>query len=95
MSPIEREYRSRRISLGITQEAAAEAAGVSRRTLVAFESGKGGISLANLRRLLAAVGLELATREAAPRPTLDELAGHYPGDEPSAPRRRARKKAGR
>jgi transcriptional regulator with XRE-family HTH domain len=95
MRPIEEEFRSRRISLGVTQQAAAEAAGISRRTLVAFETGGSGISLANLKRLLSTVGLELATREAAARPTLDELSRHYEAQEQEPPRKRARGKSKR
>ncbi len=89
---LEQAFRLRRIELGLTQEAAARAAHVSRRTLTAFESGKGGISLGNLKRLLHAVGLELTTRQAAARPTLDELAKHYGGEEPQPERRRVRRK---
>jgi transcriptional regulator with XRE-family HTH domain len=85
-------YRERRISLGLTQEQAATAAGVSRRTLIDFETGGERISLRNLNRLLRAVGLELATRERSPRPTLDELADHYRGEEIQKPRQRARRK---
>lgn len=92
INPFEHLYRTRRIELGLTQETAARAAGISRRTLVAFESGGGGISLTNLKRLLSAVGLELATREATARPTLDELSTSYGGEEPKPLRKRARRK---
>ncbi|MEO7812041.1 MAG: helix-turn-helix domain-containing protein [Usitatibacter sp.] len=92
MTSFEAEYRARRISLGLTQEAAARAAGISRRTLTAFEGGAGGLSLANLKRLMSAVGLVLAAREATSRPTLDELSSHYGGEEPKPLRKRARRK---
>ena len=92
MFSIEKEFRDRRISLGLTQEQAATAAGLSRRTLSDFENGGGKISLANLNRLLRATGLELATREASGRPTLDELADRYRGEEVPIARRRARHK---
>lgn len=85
-------FRLRRIALGLTQEQAATAAGVGARTLAAFEGGQGGISLANLRRLMGAVGLELATREASRRPTLDELPQRYGGDEARPMRKRAPRK---
>ena len=85
-------FRARRIALGLTQEQAAEAAGLGRGTLIAFERGEGGISLANLRRLMAAVGLELATREATRRPTFDELAERYGADDKPALRKRAPRK---
>lgn len=85
-------FRDRRIALGLGQEHVAAAANVSRRTLVSFESGQGGISLVNLRRLMAAVGLELTTREASRRPTLDELSEYYGADETAPQRRRVRKR---
>jgi transcriptional regulator with XRE-family HTH domain len=85
-------FRARRTALGLGQEQAAAAANVSRRTLVSFESGEGGISLANLRRLMAAVGLELTTREASRRPTLDELSERYGAEEAAPQRKRAPRK---
>jgi hypothetical protein len=56
-----------------------------------FVNAKGSISAANLSRLLAAVGLELAAREASRRPTLDELAQRYSGEE--APEGKAKQRA--
>ena len=82
-------FRLRRIGLGMTQAQTAAAAGLSTRTLSAFESGQGRISLSNLRRLMAVVGLELSTREASKRPTLDELAQHYKADQPEPTAKRA------
>jgi transcriptional regulator with XRE-family HTH domain len=92
MDSIASTFRNRRLALGITQEQAAKAAALARRTLIAFESGEGRISLANLRRLMAVVGLELSTREATRRPTLDELSSAYTGDDPAPSRKRARRK---
>lgn len=92
MEPLAVIFRARRIALGLTQQQAAEAAGIGRGTLIAFENGEAGISLANLRRLMAAVGLELATREATRRPTFDELAGRYGADDEPARRKRAARK---
>ncbi|MGQ0656078.1 MAG: helix-turn-helix domain-containing protein [Betaproteobacteria bacterium] len=86
-------FHARRLERGITQEAAARAARLTRKTVSDFENGRSAISVANLSRLLAVVGLELVTREASRRPTLDELAERYRGEEAapeSAPRRRAR-----
>ena len=77
MLSIGQVFRARRIRLGLTQDQAAAAAGLSRRTISDFENGGGRISLANLNRLLRVVGLELATREAIGRPTLDELSDRY------------------
>ena len=92
MSPIGQVFRARRIRLGLTQDQAAAAAGLSRRTIGDFENGGGRISLANLNRLLRVVGLELATREAIGRPTLDELSDRYRGEEPSKMRQRTRRR---
>jgi len=92
MDTIASTFRRRRLALGMTQEEAAKAATIARRTLNAFENGGARISLANLRRLMAVVGLELFTREAARRPTLDELSASYDGEEPTPPRKRARRK---
>jgi transcriptional regulator with XRE-family HTH domain len=86
-------FHARRLERGITQEAAAHAARLTRKTVSDFENGKGSISAANLLRLLAAVGLELVAREASRRPLLDELAQRYGGEKgpEGEPRRRARK----
>ncbi|HET9650621.1 MAG TPA: helix-turn-helix transcriptional regulator [Usitatibacter sp.] len=86
-------FRDRRIALGLRQEQVAAAANVSRRTLVSFESGEGGISLVNLRRLMAAVGLELTTREASRRLTLDELSDYYGAEDAAPKRKRVARKA--
>lgn len=93
MEAIEQVFRTRRVSLNLTQEAVAERAGVSRKTVSDFENGAGRINLGNLQRLLRAVGLELGLREASLRPTLDELAGRYSGEEAQKVRLRARRKA--
>ncbi len=85
-------YRARRVRLGLTQERAAIAAGVSRRTLVDFETGGDGISLGNLNRLMRAVGFELAARDVSPRPTLDELPHEYGPEDSRIGRQRARSK---
>jgi transcriptional regulator with XRE-family HTH domain len=92
MAPLHEVCRERRVALGLTQEQAAIAAGLSRKTVSDFENGEAQIGLGNLGRLLRAIGLELATREASPRPTLHELADRYHDEEPLNPRRRARKK---
>lgn len=86
------QFRQRRIDQGLTQDEVAAAAGVSRKTLSELEAGREKITLGKLSRLLRAVGLELATREASPRPTLDELADRYRGEDASTSRRRARRK---
>jgi transcriptional regulator with XRE-family HTH domain len=95
MKSLRDAFRARRLERGITQDAAAHAARLARKTVSDFENGKGSISAANLSRLLAAVGLELAAREASRRPTLDELAQRYSGEEApeGEPHRRARKRS--
>ena len=96
MQPLRQAFRNRRLALALTQEQAATRAHLTRKTVSDFENGRSAINLANLSRLLAAVGLELTTREASRRPTLDELAERYPMNEPSeqeAPKpRRARRR---
>jgi transcriptional regulator with XRE-family HTH domain len=84
--------RQRRIAQGLSQQQLAAAAGISRKTLSELEAGRERITLARLNRLLRAVGLELATREASSRPTLDELADRYRGQDAPRSRRRARRK---
>lgn len=79
----------------LTQKQVAAAAGIAPGTLIAFEGGEGRISLANLRRLVAVLGLELATREASRRPTLDELSERYAEEEPQLVRKRAPKQGKR
>lgn len=92
MSPVTEALRQRRVARGLTQGQVAAAAGVSRRTLSDLETGRERITLGNLNRVLRAVGLELATREAAGRPTLDELSDRYRGEEAPKTRQRARRK---
>ncbi len=82
---IRESFRQRRLALAMTQEVAAKAALLTRKTVSDFENGRGSISLGNLSRLLAAVGLELATREASRRPTLDEFEDRYRSQESPAP----------
>ena len=84
----------RRLALGLTQEEVARRARITRKTLSSFETGpRLRVSLGTLARILAAVGLELAVREASRRPTLDELATRYaePAEEPAPKRKRVRR----
>ncbi len=93
MQSLRQTFRDRRLALALTQEQAASRARLTRKTVSDFENGRSAINLANLSRLLAAVGLELTTRETSRRPTLDELAERYPIDEQEAPKpRRARRR---
>lgn len=56
--------RHRRESRGLTQQDLANAAGVSRETLLAFESGKPGVSLGRVFNVLSALDLSLHVDEA-------------------------------
>lgn len=60
-----------RKSQGITQAALAQAAGVSRRTLIMIEAG-GDCTLSTLRRLYTVLGMDMVSRP-FPTPTLDEV----------------------
>jgi transcriptional regulator with XRE-family HTH domain len=71
---------ARRKELGMTQEALAQAAGVSRRTLTAFLSGKAQIGIRRLLRLATALQLSLSLTPRCERPTEAELAGIFRED---------------
>lgn len=90
MKSLRDAFYARRLERGITQEAVAQAARLTRKTVSDFENGNSSISAANLSRLLAVVGLELA-RDLNRRPHFDELAQRYNGEEAEGcgPRRRA------
>lgn len=59
--------RGRRVDLGLSQDVLAAHAGVSRRWLSAFESGKGSVELSMVLRALAALDLELRVDPVAGR----------------------------
>jgi transcriptional regulator with XRE-family HTH domain len=65
------------------QQQLSEKAGVSRATLAALENGRAAeIGYSKLKRILAAVGLELRLGPAkAERPTLDDLLREDAGDD--------------
>jgi transcriptional regulator with XRE-family HTH domain len=90
MKSLRQTFIDRRLALQMTQAALAAAAGLTQKTVSDFETAKTSITLANLGRLLAVLGLELTTREASPRPTLDELAQRYPDEEEHRAPARAR-----
>lgn len=54
--------RERRKLLGLTQAEVAALCGVSRDTVVRAEGGDGGIAIGTLRRVAAAVGLEVTVQ---------------------------------
>ena len=89
-------YLARRFALSLSQQDVADRARLSRKTVSEFENGKDSMSVANLQRLLGAVGLELTVRDRSRRPTLDEVAERYrPGESAPEPsqRRRVRRKS--
>ncbi len=63
----------RRKQLGLTQAQLVARAGISRRTLVAIESGKHDIGIRKLMRLLDSIGLTLSLKEGKDRPGESEL----------------------
>jgi transcriptional regulator with XRE-family HTH domain len=69
------EIARKRKTLGMSQSALAQAAGISRATLGALENGRSGeLGFSKVANILAALGLELKVQESNPRrPTLDEL----------------------
>lgn len=69
------EIGRKRKTLGMSQSALAQAAGISRATLGALENGRSGeLGFSKVANILAALGLELKVQESTPRrPTLDEL----------------------
>ena len=69
------EIAQKRKTLGMSQAALAQVAGVSRATLGALENGRSGeLGFSKVAKILAALGLELKVQEVIPRrPTLDEL----------------------
>ncbi len=76
--------RDTRLAAGITQEGLAERARVSRRWIADLESGKPGVELGKVLRVLAALEIDLdvpARREPAPdRTRLDVLLEDYERD---------------
>ncbi len=92
MKSLETDFREARVRLNKTQGDVAREAGVSRKTVSDFEVGMDGIRLANLKRLLQCVGLQLAIRPLSTRPVMEELGKLYPDEpaEPSAPPPRPR-----
>ena len=70
--PIVNELIRVRKERRISQQAVADMAGLSRRSLVAIESG-GDFTLSTLRGLCAALDIELEARPPRLRPTLDDV----------------------
>ena len=77
IAAILQERRARRM----TQAELAERAGISRRALVDLESGKRDIGLRKLIRILDSLGLSLAVRGGADRPTEAQLRDMFREDD--------------
>jgi transcriptional regulator with XRE-family HTH domain len=59
---------------GASQQQVADAVGISRATINAFETGRAGdVGLKKVLRLADYLGYELCIRPASPFPTLEEL----------------------
>ena len=67
-----RAFKAMRANRGLTQEALARLAGVTRRKVIAIEAGRSSVSIESHARLAGALGAEL-TLLPRTRPTLDEL----------------------
>ena len=65
-------FKAMRTNRGLTQEALAGLAGVTRLKLIAIEAGRSSVSIESHARLACALGAEL-TLLPRTRPTLDEL----------------------
>ena len=67
-----RAFKALRANRGMTQDALARLAGVTRLKVIAIEAGRSSVAIESHARLAAALGAELSliTRT---RPTLDEL----------------------
>jgi len=65
-------FKAMRTNRGLTQEALARLAGVTRLKVIAMEAGRSSVSMESYARLAGALGAEL-TLSPRTRPTLDEL----------------------
>lgn len=71
----------RRKELCLTQSELALRAGVSRRTIIAMESGESDIGLLRFVRILQSLGLEMELPVRQKRPTDDQLAELFKDDD--------------
>jgi transcriptional regulator with XRE-family HTH domain len=65
-------FKAMRNNRGLTQEALAGLAGVTRLKVIAMEAGRSSVAMESYARLAGALGVEL-TLSPRTRPTLDEL----------------------
>ncbi|MBC7918949.1 MAG: helix-turn-helix domain-containing protein [Rhodoferax sp.] len=65
-------FKAMRTNRGLTQEALAGLAGVTRLKVIAMEAGRSSVAMESYARLAGALGAEL-TLSPRTRPTLDEL----------------------
>jgi transcriptional regulator with XRE-family HTH domain len=70
IDPLIDEIERRRIETGWTAAQLADAAGIARLTYICARNGKNGITVHTLRRLFAALGLEVVAVPIRPRPSL-------------------------
>jgi len=72
---------ARRRELQLTQSELAQRAGVSRRTIIALESGDTDIGMLRFIRILESLGLRISLQKDAPRPTESELRNMFKDDD--------------
>ncbi|MEY4737794.1 MAG: hypothetical protein RL302_2113 [Pseudomonadota bacterium] len=65
-------FKAMRTNRGLTQEALARLAGITRLKVIAIEAGRSSVAIESHARLAAALGAELSLLTRT-RPTLDEL----------------------
>jgi transcriptional regulator with XRE-family HTH domain len=65
-------FKAMRTNRGLTQEALARLAGVTRLKVIEMEAGRSSVAMESYARLTSALGAEL-TLSPRTRPTLDEL----------------------
>ncbi|PAV71523.1 hypothetical protein WR25_15749 [Diploscapter pachys] len=70
------QVRTRRLNRGLTQQALATLAGITRQKIIAMEKGSLSVAIGAYARALAALGCELQVI-AAVMPTLDEIEGMF------------------
>lgn len=67
----------KRRQLGISQAALANLAGISRRTMVAIESGEHDVGIRKLQRILDSLGLTMSVIDGPARPIESELSSLF------------------
>lgn len=65
IAEIARQVREARVAAGLSQTDLALTCGVARTTVIAVESGRPGVSIGKVERVLAGLGLSLTVVQAA------------------------------